>query len=114
MVSTVKREEEFMKAAIFVSMVLFATFLIVNPQVYASSPAQVEIVNSFIKVIKMVARFVGVIFAIVGLVSLVTAHANQDGPAQQQAAQKIAVGLALVAIGPILDAINVSSLLSSN
>lgn len=112
--STTKREDEFMRAAIFVSIVFFATFMILNPQVYASSAAQVEIVNSFIKVIKMVARFVGVIFAIVGLVSLVTAHANEDGPAQQKAAQRIAVGLALVAIGPILDAINVSSLLSSN
>lgn len=57
------------------------------------------VINSVVQIVCMICNVIGIIFAILGIVRLAIAHANEDGPAMQKAAVMIASGIILIVLG---------------
>ena len=72
-----------------------------------------DMIKAIIVVVCNIVMILGIIFVILGLVKLVTAHANEDGPAQQKAATLLATGVVLVVLPMILKGLNFPEKLSS-
>ena len=61
-----------------------------------------DMIKAIVTVVCDIVMILGIIFVIIGLVKLVTAHANEDGPAQQKAATLLATGVVLVILPMVL------------
>lgn len=61
-----------------------------------------DMIRAIVTVVCDIVMILGIIFVIIGLVKLVTAHANEDGPAQQKAATLLATGVVLVILPMVL------------
>ena len=61
-----------------------------------------DMIKAIVVVVCNIVMIMGILFIIIGLVKLVTAHANEDGPAQQKAATFLATGVVLVVLPMIL------------
>jgi len=68
------------------------------PTAFAEARAQ-DVMALIINVMKKICVIVGAIFALIGIVKIAIAHANEDGPAQQKAAMMLATGVILVILG---------------
>ena len=79
----------------------------------AATAAAEAMIEGILKVVKLICNVVGILFAIVGIVKFVIAHANEQGPEQQKAAVMMATGLVLVLLGLlVLDTIPWTDMLS--
>lgn len=72
-----------------------------------------EMIKAIVVVVCNIVMILGIIFVIIGLVKLVTAHANEDGPAQQKAATLLATGVVLVILPMILQGLDFPGKLGS-
>lgn len=75
--------------------VLFMAISVAFPQVFADIDGK-TIILAILQVLYLITNVVGVIIILIGLGKLIMSWINDDGPAQQKAAQFIAVGIALV------------------
>ena len=64
-----------------------------------ADPSASTVMGMIVDVIKKICVIVGALFVLLGVVRIVIAHANEDGPAQQKAATMLATGLILVILG---------------
>lgn len=71
-----------------------------------------DMIKAIVTVVCNIVMILGIIFVILGLVKLVTAHANEDGPAQQKAATLLATGVVLVVLPVILKGLDFPGRLS--
>lgn len=72
-----------------------------------------DMIKSIVVVVCNIVMILGILFIIIGLVKLVTAHANEDGPAQQKAATFLATGVVLVILPMVLKGLNFPEKLGS-
>ena len=72
-----------------------------------------DMIKAVVTVVCNIVMILGIIFIIIGLVKLVTAHANEDGPAQQKAATLLATGVVLVVLPAILKGLDFPNKLAS-
>ena len=68
-----------------------------------------DAINGVLKIIYLITMALGILFVIVGFVRLIIAHSQEDAPGQQRSSMFIAVGVALLAVQPVLSAINPAS-----
>ena len=98
--TTAKRENT--KMALFIcamSLLVVGTMYFAVTGAFADNAALSGVLNTLKLVLTIICSVVGVIFAIVGIVKIAIAHANEDGPAHSKAAMMIATGIVLVILG---------------
>lgn len=88
-------------------MMAAMTAMTVSP-VCATTEGQ-NAINGVLSIIYLITMALGILFVIVGFVRLVIAHSQEDAPGQQRASMFIAVGVALLAVKPVLQAIDPAS-----
>ena len=86
-------------------LIMSAILMYVFHPVFAGSKGGIsgsDIADLVKTVIKVICYVVGALFAVIGIVKLAIAHADDSGPEQKKAVMMIATGGALVALGGIL------------
>lgn len=105
---TNKKKYETLKQVLFISaasMLVMAILQYAFPVAFASgtaSQALTGVIDLLVTGIMVICGVVGVIITLIGIIKLIMAHANDDGPAQQKAATMIGTGIVLILFGTVV------------
>ena len=104
-----KRNEAMYKFGMFALFgLMIAAILTFAPQL-AFAAIEQDMFKAILSVVYTIVRIVGVIFVLLGIVKLVIAYANEQGPEQQNALMMSATGIVLVLLPSILAALHLEN-----